>query len=267
MPWTATRSPGLAPEFRSGLYTVMPAQRRGAAGLLGRQVVRDRRHCFGGRDHVFGVAAIEAEGGDFLEATENEIASAAGIARKAMPAVPADACTLADLPVGHVRADGVDPPGDLVAGDAGILQARPEPILDQDIAMADPAGLDFDAYLPAAGLRDRTLDQLELPTGLAHLHRLHQSHVFSSFFIFLWLFRRNPRNWSHQVEKPGELGLQRDLSARFNRQNRRDRSDPRGPDGTRESCDGGGAAGTADRARRPQGKGRSGGCPDEQPSP
>src|SRR2546426_1497605 len=58
------------------------------------------------------------------------------------------------------------------------------PILDHDIAVADPAGLHFDAHLPAAGLRDRALDQLELPAGLAHLHRLHQSHVLSSPFLY-----------------------------------------------------------------------------------
>ena len=97
-----------------------------------------------------------------------------------MPAVPADPYALARLPVGNVRADGIDTPGDFVAGNPGILQPRPEPILDHDIAVADPAGLHFDAHLPVAGLRDRALDQLELPAGLAHLHRLHQSHVLSS---------------------------------------------------------------------------------------
>src|SRR5882762_6398815 len=88
------------------------AKERG--GLLGGQVVRDRGHGFGGRDHVFGVAAIEADGGDLLEPAENEIASAARIARKAMPTVPADADTLARLPVTNVRADGIDAPGDFV---------------------------------------------------------------------------------------------------------------------------------------------------------
>ena len=67
-----------------------------------------------------------------------------------------------------------------MAGNPGILQARPESILDHDIAVADPARLHFDAHLPAAGLRDRALDELELPAGLAHLYRFHQSHVLSS---------------------------------------------------------------------------------------
>jgi hypothetical protein len=39
--------------------------------------------------------------------------------------------------------------------------------LTQDIAVTDPAGFHFDAHLPAAGLRDRVLDQLELPAALA----------------------------------------------------------------------------------------------------
>src|SRR5216683_550613 len=44
------------------VYGDTGAEQRG--GLVGGQLVRHRGHRLGGRDHVFGVAAIEADGGD-----------------------------------------------------------------------------------------------------------------------------------------------------------------------------------------------------------
>src|SRR5205823_11557449 len=43
----------------------------------------------------------------------------------------------------------------------------------QRIAMTEPAGLHFDADLPRSRLRDLSLDQLQRPAGLAHLHCTH----------------------------------------------------------------------------------------------
>src|SRR5262249_56330297 len=54
------------------------AKERGS--LVCRQVVRNRRHGFGGGHHVLGIAAVEAERSDFLRLAEDEVATPAGIA-------------------------------------------------------------------------------------------------------------------------------------------------------------------------------------------
>ena len=71
-------------------------QRRGFGG---RKIVGHGRDRFGGRDHVFGITAIMADGGDFLVLAEHEIAAAAGFASEVMSAMPSDADALAGLPV------------------------------------------------------------------------------------------------------------------------------------------------------------------------
>jgi len=65
--------------------------------------------------------------------------------------MPSDADTLAGPPSGDVRADGVDQSNDLVPWNARVLNAGKGPLLGEGVAVADPAGLDLDAYLAGAG--------------------------------------------------------------------------------------------------------------------
>ena len=87
--------------------------------------------------------------------------------------MPANADALSGLPLRDVGADGVDASGDLVAGNARILHARPMPFFHDRIAVAYAAGFDFDAHLSRRWLRDGTLDDFEISAWLADLHCFH----------------------------------------------------------------------------------------------
>ena len=151
------------------------AKQRGS--LVGRQVIGNRGHGLGGRDHVFGVTAIEAEAGDLAKLAKKEVATAAGIAFEAVSAMPTYAHTLARLPVGYVRSNRVDAPGDLMPRHARILDSRPESFFHQSIAVADAACFDLDPHLPASGLRDRALDHFKIFSRFADLHGFHGRHL------------------------------------------------------------------------------------------
>jgi hypothetical protein len=92
--------------------------------------------------------------------------------------VPSDADTLAGFPVGYVGADGVDAAGDFVSGNAWILEPGPMAFLYQRIAVADPAGFDFDSDLAAGGFGDVSFDEFEITAGLADLDSFHFRHYF-----------------------------------------------------------------------------------------
>src|SRR5215813_13366282 len=119
MPCTATKSPALATALQSALYTVMPAQRSGAASSAGKS---------------------------------SGSAATAGITHKAVAAMPAHPHTLTRLPVGYTFAHRIHVPSDLMTWHARIVQARPETVFHHHIAVADAASFDFDAHLSASGL-------------------------------------------------------------------------------------------------------------------
>src|SRR5207253_11127740 len=93
-----------------------------------------------------------------------------------LPARPSDADTLAGLPSGHVRADGVDQSDDLVPWNARVLNAGKDPLLGEGVAVADPAGLDLDAYLAGGGVGNRPLDDLERAVRAGDLDDAHGRH-------------------------------------------------------------------------------------------
>ena len=94
----------------------------------------------------------------------------------AVPAVPADRGALADLPADDAGADGVNDPGDLVAGHTRVLQAGPRPLLGKRVTVTDATRLDPNSHRPRAGLWDLALDELERTVGITHLSRSHRGH-------------------------------------------------------------------------------------------
>jgi len=143
------------------------------SGFWGGEVVGDRGYGFGWDDYVFCVASVEADAGNLLVLAEDKIAAATGIAYEAVSAMPANADTLTALPEGDVGAYGVDAAGDLMAGNAWILNSWPVPFFYQRVAVADAAGFNLDAHLIASGLRRGALDDFEVSSGLADLHGFH----------------------------------------------------------------------------------------------
>ena len=94
------------------------------SGFGGGQVVGHGGDGFGWEHHVFGVASIEADGGNFFELAEDEVAAAAGIAVEAVSAVPADAHALAFFPERDVGAKASMRPAISWPGTRGILDVR-----------------------------------------------------------------------------------------------------------------------------------------------
>ena len=68
-----------------------------------------------------------------------------------MSAVPADTYPLPGLPLRDVRSDCVDAPGDLMPGDARVLQTGEAGLLYEEVTVADAASFNLDPDLGAAG--------------------------------------------------------------------------------------------------------------------
>jgi hypothetical protein len=96
-----------------------------------------------------------------------------------VPAVPADADAIADLPRRHAIADRVDAPRDLVPGHARQLDAGIPAALRKHVGVADAARFDFHAHPARAGCRHLALDDLERTIGLADLDCSHGCHAAS----------------------------------------------------------------------------------------
>jgi hypothetical protein len=94
----------------------------------------------------------------------------------AMATVPADADTLARLPIGHALADHVDDPDNFVAWHARIGNARECPQFREGIAVTYPARLDLDQDLARSWDRDLAFDQLEWSIGVSYLNSSHVWH-------------------------------------------------------------------------------------------
>src|SRR5229473_4552126 len=111
------------------------------AGFHGVETLRHCSECFHGSDHVFLIAAIEGDSTNLCVLAIAKISAAAGDASAVLAAVPANADALALFPAGDARTDVVNHAGDFVSGNAGILNAREESVLCDDVAVADATSL------------------------------------------------------------------------------------------------------------------------------
>src|SRR5579864_4623431 len=87
------------------------------SGLVSGKIVGHRSDSLSTDDHIFGIAPVEVDGSNFFVLAQNEVAAAAGIALKAVAAVPSHTNSLPGLPQCDVGTDRVDASGDLVARD------------------------------------------------------------------------------------------------------------------------------------------------------
>jgi hypothetical protein len=88
------------------------------------EIVRHERHRLGRCDHVFGVAAVEVNSRDLFELAVDEVATAAGVADKAVAAMPAHTDALSGFPLGDIGAYRIDATRNLVPWNTGILNDR-----------------------------------------------------------------------------------------------------------------------------------------------
>src|SRR5581483_3227674 len=74
------------------------------------------------------------------------------------------------------RAERVDHHGHLMPRNPGILNAGPEALFREQIAVTNAAGLDLYPDRADPRLRDLPLDELKRPFRTPHLHHPHRRH-------------------------------------------------------------------------------------------
>jgi hypothetical protein len=105
-----------------------------------------------------------------------KIAAPAEVALSAIPAVPADADTLAQFPGRYACAQGIHDPDHFMARNAGILDAREKTFLGHGIAVAHAASLDLDPHRPGTGLREVAFHDFQRGTRTGDLSCSHFLH-------------------------------------------------------------------------------------------
>src|SRR5262249_3712028 len=129
--------------------------------------------CLDWRHHVFLISAVITDTADFLVLAMPEITSPALAASVVVTAMPAHAHALSFFPRGNAGPDFINDAGHFVPGDARVLYSRHHAFFREHVAVANATSLNFDAYLPCAGLRNLTLHDFKGGAGFADLRRLH----------------------------------------------------------------------------------------------
>jgi hypothetical protein len=106
--------------------------------------------------------------------TGNKVTAAARIAVTAVPAVPADPDPLALCPSNNACANSVNDAGYFMSRDPRVLNARPQSILDHDIAVTDATCINLYSHMADAGLRDLAFNKFK---GTARASDLHYTHL------------------------------------------------------------------------------------------
>jgi hypothetical protein len=136
--------------------------------------MRNRRDM---RDHVSGVAAVAGHAADFVHILARErIVAAAAAAISARTAEPTDACPRADGPAVHALPDRVDEAYNFVARNTRILDDRKQALNRHNVAVADAAGLDANAYFLRTRGGNVPFFRYEWPATLPNDHRPHLRH-------------------------------------------------------------------------------------------
>src|SRR5262249_12686487 len=119
-----------------------------------------------------------ADAGNFLILAIAKISASALAARSVMAAMPSDTDTLPHFPRGNTCTQFVDYAGHFVSGNAGILNSRPTTFLSEHITVTDTTSLLLDEDVSRAGLRNVTLDNLEICSWLGNLCHFHRCYCF-----------------------------------------------------------------------------------------
>src|SRR5207248_3928056 len=98
---------------------------------------RNRGNRFRRRNHVFGIAPVEADPGDLFKLAQNELSPPARITNKAMSAMPTHADSLPGFPDRHPFTNRVNPTCDFMPRNPRILNSRPIAFLHQHVTMAN----------------------------------------------------------------------------------------------------------------------------------
>ena len=125
--------------------------------FLRRQIIGNQRYCFRSDDQVIGIAAVEIDPGDFAIDAHGEIPAPALFADETMSSMPANADSLTFRPLRNIASDRIDAAGNFMTRHTWILNARPQTVLHQDIAVADATRFHFHANLTGARLRNLAL--------------------------------------------------------------------------------------------------------------
>ena len=113
-----------------------------------------------------------------MKAAQDELASPAGVAGKAVSTVPADAHALPRFPLRDVSSNRVDQSGNFVARNAWVLQPGKARLFYDGVTVADAAGLYLNSHLGSARFWYRALDDFKVSTRFADLCGFHSCDPF-----------------------------------------------------------------------------------------
>ncbi len=143
------------------------------------QPVRHAHHRRGECQHMGGIAAITRNAGRALHVLAGEGVAAPAVATiAAIAGRPADPDPGANGETLDVGTEGVDHADDLMTGDARIGDAGECALDCHGVAVTDAAGLDANADLVMAGLRQVTFDHAKAGVGFRDDHRAHLCHGY-----------------------------------------------------------------------------------------
>src|SRR5580698_8095355 len=146
-------------------------EQRGGFGIIERFRYRYQR--LYRSKHVLPVSAVTADARNFQVPAIAKVSAPARRTCVVLPAMPSDADPLSDIPLGNTSIEFIDDARDLVSGNARILNARPLTFLCQHVAVANAAGLHFDAHLSHTRLGNLAFDDFEIRPRFRNLRHLH----------------------------------------------------------------------------------------------
>src|SRR6476620_9171106 len=100
-----------------------------------------------------------------------------------MSAMPTDSYSLTFHPLSYAVSNRVDAAGDFVAWHTRILYPRPDAVLDQDIAVANPTCFHLDANLPRTWFGSVAFNQFKTTAWLTNLRCFHQCFFLAPFCL------------------------------------------------------------------------------------
>src|SRR5712692_4763967 len=152
--------------------------------LCGIQALRHGCERFDRGEHVFLIAAVIADAGNFQVEAIRKISAAASNASAVLPAVPANADALAFFPARDASAHVINHSGDFVSGRTRILNAREESFFCDEVAVADATSLHANAHVPGGRVWNFTLDDFKIRSRFWHLCHFHLCHRDSPLLKF-----------------------------------------------------------------------------------
>lgn len=105
------------------------------------------------------------------------------ITNEIVSAVPANTNTIPFLPICDAIAYRIDTSGDFMTGHSRILESGPKAFFDQNVTVANAAGINFYSHLSGTWLRNRAFYYFKITASFANLGCFHFVLMQTSYAI------------------------------------------------------------------------------------